>query len=62
MSKTNEFYRAQLQTQQALLSQQREVDKYPDFNQWVIELENDPDYLEKVEKRLDSELGEDRLF
>ena len=35
---------------------------YPDFNTWVEALENDPDYIKKVEKRLDIELGVDRVF
>ncbi len=61
MSISNEYYRAQMLKEQALLAQQREVDM-PDFNQWVKALENDPEYLEKNELRLDKELGKDRLI
>ncbi len=61
MSKSNEYYRAKMRSEQALLQQQREIDSYG-FNDWVRELEEDTDYLAKVEKRLDDELGKDRLF
>ncbi len=61
MSKSNEYYRAKMRSEQALLQQQREVDSCG-FNDWVRELEEDTDYLAKVEKRLDDELGKDRLF
>ena len=37
-------------------------DSYPDYNEWVKALEGDPDYIAKVEKQLDRELGKDRLF
>ena len=37
-------------------------DSYPDYNGWVKALDNDPDYIGKVEKQLDNELGKDRLF
>ncbi len=46
------------------LLEQNESDspEYPDFNDWVKALENDPEYLEKNELRLDEELGKDRLI
>ncbi len=60
MSKINSHLLSQ---PEALKRMQDEQDSYyPDFNQWVVELEKDPDYLEKAEKRLDDELGNDRLF
>ena len=39
-----------------------DCDHYPDFNEWVKALEQDPDYIAKQEKRLDDELGKDRIF
>jgi len=62
MSRSNEYYRAKMRSEQALLAQQRECDNYPNFNGWVKALEKDPEFIEKTEKRLDDELGKDRLI
>lgn len=70
MSKVNQHYL--MNNEKALDSMQRFndannidgdiCDSYPDYNAWVNELEKDPDYIAKVEKQLDRELGESRLF
>jgi len=63
MSRIKSLLLDKAEAERVLNSMQAEQATYcPNFNQWVIELENDPEYLEKVEKRLDAELGADRLF
>ncbi len=38
------------------------LEDFPDFNGWIKALEADPDYIQKVEKQLDKELGVNRIF
>jgi len=33
-----------------------------DYNEWMKEVDKDKDYIAKWEKKLDDELGKDRLF
>jgi len=39
-----------------------EVELPIDFNYWMKEVDKDKDYIAKWEKKLDDELGENRLF
>jgi len=61
--KTNEWYMAKKESEQALRAWQKEADRNcPNFNDWVDKVDADKDYLDKMEKRLDDELGKDRIF
>jgi len=63
MSRIKSLLLDKAEAERVLVEMQAEQAIYcPNFNQWVIELENDPEYFEKVEKRLDAELGADRIF